>query len=58
MNLKVKRGCLHIIPQNEMEEAYIEEILGLKKEGDKLDLVRINVSGLSSLAYLTTAREK
>ena len=34
------------------EELFIEEILGLKNEGDTILLVRKNASGLSCLAYL------
>ena len=61
MKLKVSRDKLQIVPErgvfpgdDERDEAFIEEVLGLKKEGDSVLLVRKNVSGLSALAYLET----
>ena len=62
MKLITRRHCLQIIPEtdiatgDEMDIAYIEEILGLKKNGDSVSLIRRDVSGLSSIAYLETAR--
>ena len=54
MKLKVTRYFLEIIPEGETDEAYIEEVLGLGKEGDKIELIRVNASGLSCIAYLKT----
>ena len=42
MKLKVHRRWLQIIPENEIDEAYIEEVLGLKKDKDSVHLVREN----------------
>lgn len=61
MNLKVLRNSLQIIPEfrenREIEIAYFEEVLGLKKDGDYVKLVRRNASGLSCIAYLETVKE-
>jgi hypothetical protein len=63
MKLKIARSKLEIVPEHGMllgeddrDEAYIEEVLGLKNEGDYVRLVRKNAMGLSSLAYLETQR--
>ena len=37
-----------------LDIAYIERVLGLKKEGDSVKLVRVNAMGTSSIAYLET----
>ena len=62
MKLKVTRNSIQIIPdrfsEDERDEAYIEEVLGLRQEGDSIRLVRRNAAGLSSLAYLETEKEK
>lgn len=49
-NLKVKSGTFW----PEIDVAFVEEVLGLKRDGDHVDLVRVNASGLSCLAYLET----
>lgn len=65
MKLKVSRNKLEIVPErgmlpgeDERDEAFIEEVLGLKNEGDSVLLVRKNASGLSALAYLETQRRE
>jgi hypothetical protein len=54
MKMRVTRLGIDIIPENEIDEAYIEDTLGLRDDGDFIRLVRQNASGLSSLANLTT----
>ena len=62
MKLITRRYCLQIVPEtniatgDEIDIAYIEEILGLKKNGDSVSLIRRDVAGLSSIAYLETVR--
>ena len=63
MKLKISRSKLEIVPdrgmlpgEDERDEAFIEEVLGLKKEGDYVHLVRKNAMGLSCIAYLETQR--
>ena len=63
MKLKISRSKLEIVPdrgmligEDERDDAYIEEVLGLKKEGDYIHLVRKNAMGLSCIAYLETQR--
>lgn len=58
MILKVRRNSIEISPENEEDEGYIEEILGLKQNGDFIKLKRINAMGLSALAYLEAEKEK
>ena len=54
MNLSVHRHYLQITPENKMEEAYIEEVLGLRNSGDVVHLVRDNASGSFCIVYLRT----
>jgi len=54
MILKVNRYGLQITPENETEEAYIEEVLGLRNKGDVIWLVRENAMGLGCIAHLET----
>ena len=68
MRLGITRYGLMIVPedvsisglagQDERDTAFIEEVLGLKKEGDFVRLVRKNASGLSCIACLETIVEK
>lgn len=54
MRYKEERTRITIEPTNDIEIAYIEEVFGLKKDGDKIELVRKNAMGLSCIAYLET----
>jgi hypothetical protein len=63
MKLKIARSKLEIVPdrgmlpgEDERDDAFIEEVLGLKKEGDYVHLVRRDAMGVSALAYLETKR--
>jgi len=58
MNLAVHRHYLQITPENKMEEAYIEEVLGLRNDGDVVHLVRDNGSGSFCIAHLETRTVK
>ena len=40
MKLEIKRKSLEIQLQSPIEEAFVEEVLGLKKDGDAVALVR------------------
>ena len=52
MKLKVTRYSLEVIPESPQDEAYIEEVLGLRAEGACVVLVRKNNSGVSSISCL------
>jgi hypothetical protein len=54
MKMRVTKMGIDIIPENEIDEAYIENTLGLKNEGDYVRLVRQNAVQLSCIANLTT----
>ncbi len=61
MNLKVNRYNLKIEDGTfwkDINVAFIEEVLGLKNDGDSIRLVRKNASGLSCIAYLETMKEE
>ena len=52
MEFKLERNRILILPKNEQDEAYLEDTLGLVKEGDHVLAIRKNVYGLSSFAYV------
>ena len=52
MTMEIKRRCIEIIPDNELDEAYIEEVLGLKNDKDFCICARANINGLSCTPYL------
>jgi hypothetical protein len=65
MRLDVDRHGLKITPdssgfgpRDERDLAFIEEVLGLKNDGDSVLLVRKNAMGLSCIAYLETKTKK
>lgn len=43
MRLRIGREHMDIIPENDMDRAYIEDALKLKKNGDSLTLKRRNI---------------
>ena len=53
MRFKVKRYCIEIVPENEQDEAYIEEVLGLRQRGECAVAMRRAPIGLEhALAYV------
>lgn len=62
MKLEIKRYGLRILPEDRdgdaRDTAFIEEVLGLKQDGDSVLLTRKNSSGLSCIAYLETITKK
>lgn len=52
MKLDCERYRITIEPENEMEEAYLEAVLGLKENGDTCQAKRVNAHDLSCWAYL------
>jgi len=53
MNLEVKRHRILISTgQNEVDVAFMEEVLGLQKDGDTCIAQRVNAANLDSFAYL------
>lgn len=58
MKLKVHRRWLEIIPENEIDEAYIEEVLGLRKDRDVIWLVRENAFALTGGSHMGSLRTR
>ena len=54
MRFEVRRYHLVVIPENDEDNAYIEDTLGLKSDRQAIQLVRRNVIGLRCIAYLET----
>lgn len=64
MWLDINRSYLRIVPDSfgqsyrELDVVFIENVLGLKKDGDWIKLKRVNCYGLNSLAYLETEKNE
>ena len=58
MRLQVSRYSLEIIPESPQDVAFLEEVIGLKSDGDWADAYRVNAMALSSLAYLRIEKIK
>lgn len=54
MQFKLERRGIVIIPDNDLDAAYIEDTLGLRREGDAIAFVRENVYSTNALAKLTS----
>lgn len=54
MKFKVTRYGIEIVPEDDQDEAYIEDTLGLKNDCEFIRLYRKNVIGLSCIGLLTT----
>ena len=54
MELVVERYRLLVVPENPTDEAYLEEVLGLRRGGDSCLLCRVDAMGLSCWAYAQT----
>ena len=52
MKMKINRHSIDIIPECEADEAYLEEVLGMKAHDAKALAHRVNAIGLSAWAYL------
>lgn len=57
MKMLVGRYTILIVPENETDAAYLEEVFGLKKEGDWIQAKRVNAMGLSCIAYIEIAKD-
>lgn len=60
MKVQVSRNSIQIVPEGALDEAFIEDTLGLKGVGDSVVLKRVDVGGggSTSLAYLETAENE
>lgn len=54
MKLIVTRYSMQIVPEGDTDEAYLEEVLGMKNDGDFVMLKRKNAIGLHCWAYAET----
>ena len=58
MKMDCERYRITIEPESEIEEAYLEAVLGLKEDGDKCEVKRVNAHDLSCWAYLEICKGK
>lgn len=56
MKMKVTRYEIQIAPENEVDEAYLEEVLGLHARDATARCERVNMIGLGKMAYLRVSR--
>lgn len=58
MRLNVDRYGIDITPENVQDEAFLEEVLGLKEGGATAVAYRVNAIGLSRIAYMRITKEE
>ena len=58
MKMVVERYGIKIVPENEIDEAYIEEVLGLEENQDTVPCRRNNAIGLGCISNLSITKEK
>ena len=51
MKLIINRYTLQIVPESDLDSAYLETVMGLKHEGDSVPLTRRNAIGMSCWGY-------
>lgn len=54
MKFQIERYGILVIPETDADEAYIEDTLGLRNEGDAIPLVRENAFSSHRIVYVTT----
>lgn len=57
MKLKENRYSLAIEPNSEVEIAFMEEVLNLRKASDTCTAKRVNVMGVDAMAYLELKKD-
>ncbi len=58
MKFKIGRYGIDVVPETDEDTAYIEDTLGLKKNGDWIPLMRKNAYNLSGMGLLETTRQE
>lgn len=58
MKLEVERRRLLVVPETPQDEAYIEEVLGMRGDIAEARVLRVNAFNLSCLAYLEITAKK
>ena len=56
MRFEIRRGGIAVIPESKQDEAYIEDTLGLRRDGEYVRLIRRNAMGMSCMGLLETTR--
>jgi hypothetical protein len=47
MKLEMDRNSMKIVPESAVDEAYLEEVFGLRNQGDSAIVIRENAMSLS-----------
>lgn len=55
MRLEARRHSLRILSESHLDLAYIEDTLGLRREGDSVLLIRRNLETNHDLSHLETS---
>lgn len=58
MRMEVRRYGIAIIPENESDEAYIEEVLGMRGAGSQAVCIREDAIGLSRIAHIAIHKKE
>jgi len=58
MKMDIRRYGIQIIPENDEDEAYIEEVLGLKTVKSVASCTRENAIGLQRIAHINICKKE
>ena len=58
MKLEVRRYSIRITPENKIDEAYLEEVLGLEGDGAFVKATRVHAMGLLCMAYVEIKKDE
>lgn len=56
MRFEISRECIRVIPENDLDEAYLEEVLDLRKNGSTCVAERVDGLNLRSWAYVRISK--
>ena len=59
MKMDITRHSIQIIPECKLDEAFLEEVLGLKEKGDTVPARRVAVMAIdTAFAYMEISKEE
>ena len=58
MKMDIRRYGIQIIPENDEDEAYIEEVLGLTTITSEASCTRKNAIGMQRIAYINICKKE
>ncbi len=58
MRLEIKRKSIEVVPENDQDIAFIEDVLGLDKDGKKTEAKRVDPDGFGGTVTIKIKQEE